>query len=692
MQDVHIVPFMGGVDQMTPDLFKKDGALLTCVNYEPNPAGYRRMEGMERFDGRPKPSDATYWVLPCDAATSSPAAGVTVTGGTSGATGVLLVTASLGGGSGNLVLGEVAGTFVDDEDLEVSAVKFAEANGTAVLNDAATAQNDQLWTHLAANVRRALITAPAGSGAVRGVVEYRGTRYCIRDNAGATAAVLFKESATGWTAVDLGHHIRFTTGDRGAGTDPVEGATITGGTSAATATVERIQIITGSFAAGDATGYLHLSGITGTFNASETLTFTGSATAQSNGAEVANTLPVGGKYEWVIHNFFANTGSLRLYGCGGVGPAFEFDGTVFAPIFTGLDTALEKPKFIAQYRNYLFLGYEFGSWQHSSIGLPFDWQATGSGGAGEIGTGAEPAGAVSSSTVLVLPGRGKIQYLEGAGTTEEPFSLKTLSDDSGAIPYTVQEIDQPIYADGGAIRSLSQTEALGGFRMGSVTRAVETLFRRLAENGVMPVASMRVRDRDAYRLFLDNKQGITVYFGRQQPEIGLFELPEQVSCVYAGRGGNADRDTLMIGCENGMVYEMDVGTDWDGTAIISFARPTFSHFRGPKVTKRFSQIEIEADIPAYATLGISVDTDYGDPDLPPVLTATTNAGGGGFWDEFTWDNFIWDAQSVGTAKAFLDVGGESISPGFYHEGLNGEPAHTIKVAKIWYIPRGRKRR
>jgi hypothetical protein len=53
----------GGLDLVTPALMVKPGQLLDCLNYEPDiNGGYRRMGGIERVDGRPKPSEQSYWI------------------------------------------------------------------------------------------------------------------------------------------------------------------------------------------------------------------------------------------------------------------------------------------------------------------------------------------------------------------------------------------------------------------------------------------------------------------------------------------------------------------------------------------------------------------------------------------------------------------------------------------------------
>jgi hypothetical protein len=79
----------GGLDLVTPPLVVPPGKVLSSKNYEPaDEGGYRRITGYERYDGRPSPSDATYWILDFDAGTGTePTPGNTIDGAISGASG-----------------------------------------------------------------------------------------------------------------------------------------------------------------------------------------------------------------------------------------------------------------------------------------------------------------------------------------------------------------------------------------------------------------------------------------------------------------------------------------------------------------------------------------------------------------------------------------------------------------------------
>jgi hypothetical protein len=260
---------VGGENLTAAPLSIQPGELLASQNYEcVAPQGYRRIDGNERFDGRPKPSAASYWKLGFDAGTAAIAVTNIVTGATSGASGealvVTLTSGSWAGGdaAGYLILFNVSGTFQDNENLQVSAATKAVANGIAYERGASNDTDDATWLQAAIEATRADIGTVRGSGRILGVWAYNGTKYAFRNNGTGGAAGMWKSSATGWTNVGVGFELAFTSG----GTTPIAVSdTITGHTSGATAVVSRVVLASGSWAGGDAAGTLYLSSQTGSF-------------------------------------------------------------------------------------------------------------------------------------------------------------------------------------------------------------------------------------------------------------------------------------------------------------------------------------------------------------------------------------------------------------------------------------------
>jgi len=79
----------GGLNLVDPPINMPNGMLIAATNYELLPrGGYRRIDGFERSDGQPRPSDANNWILYFDTGdVTEPEVDSICTGVTSGATG-----------------------------------------------------------------------------------------------------------------------------------------------------------------------------------------------------------------------------------------------------------------------------------------------------------------------------------------------------------------------------------------------------------------------------------------------------------------------------------------------------------------------------------------------------------------------------------------------------------------------------
>lgn len=191
-QRTFFFPLEGGMDLVTPALRIKPGRVIASKNYEPtDEGGYRRLAGDERFDGRPSPSEANYWLLDFDQGTGAEIfAGDVIVGGTSGASGEVLSLDTLSGtwnsdAAGELRLFNVVGTFVDNEALVVGGTR-AQSDGVAVARSEIDTDLDETYLRAAREATRDDIGKVPGGDPINGVWIYRGTVYAFRDNYSTT--------------------------------------------------------------------------------------------------------------------------------------------------------------------------------------------------------------------------------------------------------------------------------------------------------------------------------------------------------------------------------------------------------------------------------------------------------------------------------------------------------------------------
>ena len=639
----------------------RPGQLLACRNYEPAiRGGYERTAGYERLDGRAKPSSARYWILSfTDAVPSAfPVAGDTVTGATSGATGVALV---IPGSSGYLVLGRVTGTFQDGESLEVASQSMGLASGTARPSDADTDALDRQYHRLAVADLRARIGAVPGSGPVRGVAVYNGTVYAVRDNVGATAGVLHKATGSGWTAVTLGARLAFS----GGATAPAIDATITGGTSGATAVVRRIVVKSGDWSTDDAAGYLIVTNVVGTFQA-ESL-----GTLNATGASVPVSIPPGGRYEFRVHNFYGHTSQNRLYAVNGVGFALEYQDSpsFLCPIETGMAT--DHPTHIAIHKACLWLAFPGGSVQKSGAGDPASWTVVT--GAAELAIGDECTGFLEEvSQTLFVFARNSTRSI--VGNEADGYQMDNFTNETGAYEGTIQRIGKGVYLDDRGFTTLAAAQEYGNFASASISELVQPLVNELQ---ALSTASVVSRRTSRVRYFFEEGTFITIGFAGNK--ISGFTTSQYLvtpRCAFSGEGADG-KETIVFGADNGFVYEADQGTSFDGEPIQSFMRLVFHHSRSPSRVKRYRRASVDVSTRGPTGLKATVDYSFADPNVSgePVKNVVLK-GGGGFWDVSKWDEFRWSSGVVSTADLKLEGSGTNIGLLFSSEA-DDEESHTI---------------
>lgn len=635
----------GGLDQVTPTLLLPSGVARRAANFECGVnGGYTRIAGYERFDGRTKPHLAIYNILVCTL-TGSVAVGNTVQGLASAATGkVILVEGS------SIVITREVGSFLVGEAIGVGMVNVGTID--TVQGVSADGYTDALYRSLAANDYRADIQAVPGIGPVRGVAIYKGKVYAWRNHTDNLSTRMYEATTSGWTQINLGYQLSFT----GGTAEIFDGNTVTGATSGATGVVARVVHESGTWSGGDAAGRLILSSTTGTFQASENLQVSAATKAVSGGAASAITLAPSGRYECVVGNFGGGDENYRLYGCDGKNKAFEFDGTVYVPISTGMPD--DKPEHIAVHKQHLFLSFK-SSLQFSGLGYPYKWDPVL--GAGEIAMSAP------ITNLLILPG----DQSSGAlavytrrdtsvlyGTSDANFALSTFNTGTGAIAYTAQSMDQAYVLDDRGVMSLGTTLNFGNFLPASLTMNLRPF---IEQRITLASASTVNREKGQYRVFFSD--GTAVYLTVVNSKL-LGSMPIQfadpVVCCVEGEDSNG-RPVAFFGSDNGMVYQMDVGTSFDGEAIPASVNLIYNSMKSPRILKRFRKASVELAGDYWAEIQFGYDLGYRNTQIPQGLDATYDVDmRSSYWDSMIWDNFVWDGSDITPSEVEIEGVAENI--------------------------------
>lgn len=638
----------GGLDLVTPLLRLKPGYVRDALNYEQSVAGgYTRIAGYERVDGRPSPSAAQYFVLTMNI-TGAIAAGNTITGATSGATGqVISVTGSL------VAYTKAMSTFTAGETINIGGT--ARGTVTALGGVDSTPGWDAAQRALAANVYRADIQAVPGSGPVRGVARLKGVTYAFRDNVGGTALAIYKSTASGWTLVPFAYTVSFTAGGTAA---YAPGSTLTqGGVSA---TVLAVSIQSGTFSASNAAGRLIISAPTGGNFAAGAALGTGACTL--NGAQTQITALPGGRVQTDTGNFGLGQ---KLYGCDGVNKGFEFDGTTYVPIVTG--NSPDAPTHVCVHKDHLW--FAFGdNLQHSSLGSnlnfypQFNWQVANGSAAyrvnGTITSLARQAGDQSTGVMLISTDRTtEAMY----GSSAANFQKVPFEESAGARPYGSQRIGGQtiIWSDIGAF-SVSATQNFGNFAPASLTMNIRPWVQ---SRRTLLSASLIHRTKSQYRVFFSDGYGLfmTLVNGKMSGVLPVF-FPNPVRVACQGDTED-DGESAFFGSDNGFVYELGAGTSHDGAPIQSYLTLAWASQGNSRLEKRYRGASFEVQGDNYATFNVSYDLGYAEPDRVQGVVAQSVAASlqSVYWDAFTWDAFTWDGRTLAPSDLRIDGTGVNIA-------------------------------
>ena len=474
---------------------------------------------------------------------------------------------------------------------------------------------------------------------------------------------------------------------------------ITGVTSGKTATVKSVLLSSGSWDGDDAVGYLSISGNTGTWTDGEKIQVGGNnradvngasqpssrGLAKANGTQYAQTLSPGGKYEFVTYNFKGNSAALSMYGVSTVDNGFSYDGTAFIKIQTGMET--DTPQHVIAHKKHLFFSFPGASVQHSSIAKPLQWSPIT--GAAEITLGDEVSGfSIEVKEVMSIFTRNDTYMLYGSSSAD--WNLTRFHTGTGAIPYTMQKMDQTFFLDDRGITSIFTVQYYGDFQSSVASGKIDPYIQKKKDNAVL---SLRVRGKNQYRLFFDDKTGLAMtYMNRKNVGIMPFTLSHQLSCCASGEDSNG-LEVLYGGFDDGYVRRIDSGTSFDGLTVDSFIRTSYHNYGSPQVKKRFREIGLELNADTSTTLSVYPTFDYGgtfSPRSSPSATEYSVSVTSDAWNEDDLFNYSTGVTVVASERVKINGVGTNMGMIIKNSSIYDKPI-TLQGVVVDYSTRGVRR-
>ena len=388
-----------------------------------------------------------------------------------------------------------------------------------------------------------------------------------------------------------------------------------------------------------------------------------------------------GKYRFVNNNFKGSASSAMMYGVSGVHKAFQWDGATWTDISTGMPA--DTPRFIEAHKNYLWLGFANGSLQNSPVGDPTGvW--TPRTGANDIGLGDEITALVSHKDALVAYANDSVFMLYGASNAD--WNLKPYTRGGGALPDCVGVIGGDVLAwDSPGAVYLQAAVTYGNFTQTALSSRISSLVDKVTPSFVLVDKST-----GTWRMFCaDGRVLVATLVGSTLIGWAQIKYDRAFACGCVGESASGS-EVMFAGGSDGYVYQLDVGTSFDGAQILSVLRTAFSSFGSPLQRKRYKRLTLEiAAASAPVNLKVQPDYNYGEfggstSGLGVDMWAT---GGGGLFDGSNWDGFVFDAGIIGTAYTNLSGVASSMGLLFNHTSSTAAP-FMIAAAHIQYEMRG----
>ena len=396
----------------------------------------------------------------------------------------------------------------------------------------------------------------------------------------------------------------------------------------------------------------------------------------------------GGTPRFASGNFTGNPGDEALYLVDGLNPVLEIKGDTFtvteipgASVVVG--TLTLYPKLVEIHKGHLFVGYPAGSLQFSAIGDPFNWSTAG--GAGEIAVGQplREIKALKGDTLGIgLEGGIRILY----GTSAADWRVETISqaeDGVSMIPGTLQVLGEPLFADSLGIRSLSAADTYGNFAMATSSALVKPLYDRM-RGGIRAAAVFR--EKNQYRLFSDGGEVLSLTSdGRQLLGVGFSKYPFTAACVAQGELADG-AEIVVAGTDDGQVYQLDVGDSFDGVPMDWALQLHFNHLGTPRNHKRFRKAVFDLDAPVAFPMQANLIFNYGGQDHAQHVQELLGISGNyGLWGVSDWGSFYWGGQYMSEGEIDITGSGRTLSILLYGQGT--VPAFELSGLTLQYSVR-----
>lgn len=238
-------------------------------------------------------------------------------------------------------------------------------------------------------------------------------------------------------------------------------------------------------------------------------------------------------------------------------------------------------------------------------------------GAGSISVGHDITGLTIFRDQLIIFTTDTIQRL--TGNTSADFNLSPITNRIGCINGdTIQEVGgDVIYLAPDGIRLLSATDRIGDFGLDIASDSIHkdaTSFLNTSDI----FSSMILRDKSQYRIFAYvasernavAKGLIATKFIAQGSSGISWATTKGIRAYVADSRYAGDQETAMFANDDGYVYKMETGSNFDGSNIEAIYESPFMPINDPQMRKTFYKMTLYATPTGSTSIDLNIKYDF----------------------------------------------------------------------------------
>ena len=390
------------------------------------------------------------------------------------------------------------------------------------------------------------------------------------------------------------------------------------------------------------------------------------------------------KIRFASYNF---SGTLKLAIVDGANQPALYDDNTFT-VLNDAPTDVLGAKYVVNFKNQLI----FAKGSTITFTAPYtDSDFTAANGSGTINVGATVTGlAVFREQLVIFTERSIFRLV---GDTIVNFQLQPITRDIGCLEGdTIQEIGgDVIFLAPDGLRLLSGTERIGDFGLGVISKSIQkNLTSFIATN--TSFSSVVIREKSQYRLFgfntninEESAQGIiATQFSAQGGSSVQFGETRGIRAYVAGGNYNEETELTFFANNDGYVYKLENGNNFDGSNIATTFATPFVPVNDPRVRKAFYKVYLYADPQGSVAFDLSLKFDFDEKDsVQPSKIDFSNTGNEiGFYGTATYGVGVFGTKLQKTFEAQTIGSGFTVSMQF--ESNNTNPPYSLDALTLEY--------